>query len=71
VKNRSFLAILLELKHNKAESWNDKMGYTTLMSRLECMPQLKEADAQSLYATFEQIQDGRCKRGIRYLLALL
>ena len=47
------------------------MDYTTLMSQLECLPHLKEIDAQSLYATFEQIQDGRCKRGIRYPLALL
>jgi predicted transposase YbfD/YdcC len=47
------------------------MDYTTLMAQVECMPQLRDINAHSLYATFEQIQDGRCKRGIRYPLALL
>lgn len=47
------------------------MDYTTLMAQVECMPELKDIDAHSLYATFEQMQDGRRKRGIRYPLALL
>lgn len=44
------------------------MNYTTLIEPLET---LNESDAHSLYATFEQITDGRSKRGVRYPLALL
>ena len=47
------------------------MDYTTLMAQVKWIPEGKDIDAHSLYATFEQIQDGRCKRGIRYPLALL
>ncbi len=47
------------------------MDYTTLMAQMECMPLASEADAQSLYAAFQQIEDGRRKRGVRYPLALL
>jgi len=35
------------------------------------MRPLEEHDAHSLYAAFEQITDGRCKRGVRYSIALL
>ncbi|GHO82725.1 ISAs1 family transposase [Dictyobacter formicarum] len=47
------------------------MDSTTLMAQVECQPHLKDVNAHSLYASFQQIHDGRCKRGIRYPLALL
>lgn len=47
------------------------MDYTTLISGIALPPQARAIDAQSLYAAFEQVPDGRKKRGRRYSLALL
>jgi len=47
------------------------MNYTTLVEQIEPLEIFKESDAHSLYAAFEQMTDGRCKRGVRYPLALL
>lgn len=47
------------------------MDYITLASEIELPPSLEEVDAHSMYAAFEQITDGRCKRGIRYPVALI
>jgi hypothetical protein len=41
------------------------------MAQMECMPLASEADARSLYAAFQQIEDGRRKRGVCSPLALL
>jgi DDE_Tnp_1-associated len=37
----------------------------------ELPPNLEEVDAHSMYAAFEKITDGRCKRGIRYSVTLI
>ncbi|GAC1636829.1 MAG: ISAs1 family transposase [Ktedonobacteraceae bacterium] len=47
------------------------MDYTTLVEQIEPLTTLEESDTHSLYAAFQQITDGRCKRGVRYPLALL
>jgi predicted transposase YbfD/YdcC len=45
--------------------------YITLAPEMELPPSLEEVDAHSLYAAFQKITDGRCKRGIRYPVALI
>lgn len=47
------------------------MDYITLARQKELPCRLEEVDAHSIYAAFEQITDGRCKRGIRYSVALI
>lgn len=47
------------------------MDYNTLTVESELPSSLEEVDAHSVYAAFEQITDGRCKRGIRYSVALI
>ncbi len=47
------------------------MDYSTLMKGIPSLPSPVTIDAHSLYATFEQIRDGRHKRGLRYPLAVL
>jgi hypothetical protein len=47
------------------------MDYTTLVRQIEPMDQAEPIDALSLYAAFQQLPDGRKKRGVRYPLALL
>jgi predicted transposase YbfD/YdcC len=47
------------------------MDYTTLISGIELPPDGRFIDANSLYRAFEQVPDGRKKRGQRYCLALL
>ncbi len=47
------------------------MDYNTLAVESELPSSLEEVDAHSVYAAFEQITDGRCKRGIRYSVALI
>lgn len=47
------------------------MDYTTLAKTIEQSKTLKEADAFSFYEAFEQVTDGRKKRGVRYRLALI
>jgi len=47
------------------------MDYITLAPESELPMSLEEVDAQSVYAAFEKITDGRCKRGRRYAVALI
>ena len=47
------------------------MNYTTLEEALEQAGLPVEMDAFSVYRAFEQIQDGRHKRGVRYSSALI
>jgi predicted transposase YbfD/YdcC len=47
------------------------MNYTTLEEALEQAGLAVEMDAFSVYRAFEQIQDGRHKRGVRYSSALI
>jgi hypothetical protein len=47
------------------------MDSITLPPEREFPASLEEVDAHSLYAAFEKITDGRCKRGIRYPVALI
>src|SRR5437762_9777967 len=47
------------------------MNYTTLEEALEQAGLPVEVDAFSVYRAFEQIQDGRHKRGVRYSSALI
>jgi hypothetical protein len=47
------------------------MDDITLPPEREFPASLEEVDAHSLYAAFEKITDGRCKRGIRYPVALI
>lgn len=47
------------------------MDYTTLISGIKLPPDASLIDANSLCATFEQVKDGRKKRGQRYSLAVL
>ena len=47
------------------------MDYNTLVRQIEPVDQAEPIDAHSLYATFQQLPDGRKKRGVRYPLALL
>jgi len=45
------------------------MNYNTLMNGVPSLPPPANLDPHSLYAAFEQITDGRHKRGRRYPLA--
>ncbi len=47
------------------------MDSITLAREKELPTSLEDVDAQSVYAAFEKITDGRCKRGIRYPVALI
>jgi predicted transposase YbfD/YdcC len=47
------------------------MDYITLAREKELPTSLEDVDAHSVYAAFEKITDGRCKRGIRYPVALI
>jgi predicted transposase YbfD/YdcC len=47
------------------------MNYTTLAAAMEQAGLPVEVDALSVYRAFEQIQDGRQKRGVRYSSALI
>src|SRR5438045_9208388 len=47
------------------------MNYNTLQEVMEQVADEQEIDALSVYRAFEQIEDGRHKRGVRYSLALL
>ena len=47
------------------------MDYITLTPEREFPTSLEDVDAHSVYAAFEQITDGRSKRGIRYSVALI
>lgn len=47
------------------------MNYSTLEATLAQVELPVEIDAWSVYRAFEQVQDARAKRGVRYSLALL
>ena len=47
------------------------MNYTTFEEAMKQAGLLVEVDAFSVYRAFEQIQDGRHKRGVRYSSALI
>jgi predicted transposase YbfD/YdcC len=47
------------------------MDSITLAREKELPTSLEDVDAHSVYAAFEKITDGRCKRGIRYPVALI
>jgi predicted transposase YbfD/YdcC len=47
------------------------MDYITHAPEMDLPASLNEVDAYSVYAAFEKITDGRCKRGIRYPVALI
>jgi predicted transposase YbfD/YdcC len=47
------------------------MNYSTLAEAMEEVGWEQEIDAMSVYRTFEHIEDGRYKRGVRYNLALI
>ena len=47
------------------------MDYITLAREKELPTSLEDVDAHSVYAAFEKITDGRCKRGIRSPVALI
>ena len=47
------------------------MNYTTLQEAMEQTGLTQERDALSVYRAFEQVQDGRHKRGVRYSVALI
>jgi predicted transposase YbfD/YdcC len=47
------------------------MDYNTLVEQLEVSGRAESIDPYSLYVNFQQIPDGRKKRGVRYSLALL
>ena len=47
------------------------MDYITLAPERELPTSLEEVDAHSMDAAFEQLTDGRCKRGRRYPEALI
>ncbi len=47
------------------------MDYTTLAETVEQKQTVQQTDAFSLYEAFEQVSDGRKKRGRRYRLALI
>jgi hypothetical protein len=55
----------------KPESEEASMDYITLSPELELPSSLSEVDPTSIYAAFQQVTDGRHKRGIRYPLALI
>lgn len=47
------------------------MDYTTLATTIEQAQPSLQVDAQTFYRAFEQVTDGRKKRGVRYPLALV
>ena len=47
------------------------MNYSTLKETGEQVQLPLEIDTMSVYRTFEQVQDGRHKRGVRYSVALI
>jgi predicted transposase YbfD/YdcC len=47
------------------------MNYTTLQEAMKQAGLSQEIDALSVYRAFEQVQDGRHKRGVRYSVALI
>ncbi len=47
------------------------MDYSTLAARIEQSHVSGETEALTLYEAFEQVKDGRKKRGVRYRLALI
>jgi predicted transposase YbfD/YdcC len=47
------------------------MDYITHAPEMDLPASLNEVDAYCVYAAFEKITDGRCKRGIRYPVALI
>lgn len=47
------------------------MDYNTLSQTLEQATSSKQPEVLSLYKVFEQVKDGRKKRGVRYPLALV
>jgi hypothetical protein len=55
----------------KPESEGALMDYITHAPEMDLPASLNEVDAYSVYAAFEKITDGRCKRGIRYPVALI
>src|SRR6184192_3711734 len=47
------------------------MNYNMLQEAMEQVADEQQIDALSVYRAFEQIEDGRHKRGVRYPLALI
>ena len=47
------------------------MNYTTFQEAMNQAGLSVEVDALSVYRAFEQVQDGRPKRGVRYSVALI
>src|SRR5437667_12840720 len=47
------------------------MNYTTFEEAMEQASLAVEGDALSVYRAFEQVSDGRDKRGVRYSVALI
>jgi hypothetical protein len=47
------------------------MNYTTLQAAMKWADVPPEIEAMSVYRAFEQVQDGRHKRGVRYPVALI
>jgi len=47
------------------------MNYTTFEEAMKQADLPVEGDALSVYRAFEQVQDGRHKRGVRYSVALI
>jgi hypothetical protein len=45
------------------------MNYNMLTGAMESEECVQESDALSVSQAFEQVQDGRCKRGVRYSVA--
>lgn len=45
------------------------MNYNMLTGAMESEECLQEEDALSVFQAFEQVEDGRCKRGVRYSVA--
>src|ERR1700758_2286973 len=45
------------------------MNYNMLTGSMENEECFQESDPFSVYQAFEQVQDGRCKRGVRYSVA--
>jgi DDE_Tnp_1-associated len=47
------------------------MNYSTLVAAMEPVAGEQQIEAWSVYRAFEQIQDGRRKRGVRYSVPLI
>src|SRR5260370_29376496 len=47
------------------------MDYPTLTQAIAFPTSLADVDPNCFYSAFQKVTDGRCTRGIRYLLALL